>query len=505
MKYLKLYEAFKSEILSDTFSFISTVTRDNFLEWLESICRKIDFPISELNDDYFKRMTFDEALELSVDPNHKVNTIKWIKFWFDREGNFLEVSAVDGSTIKKSNELTIDDFDIVEELNSLSKIKSLETGDVVYIKLESGRDPCVATVFRHVPDRYTDRESVYMVQNYHQGSSPDGTYEYAKYGEYCWVIETGGDYVGSPKLLKRKTLDSEQSTDFYSYNMVLLPSLALCRMRGELQPKIRKANFALVLDFDSLKSGEYKRKSEIKSERELAKKGSLAMMTDSQIKKEKLEKYLTDIVSKIKFEGDLTKIKDLIGKVCGGRHILSTIVRNKIVGLKDLILRLYSHIKITKQFERNPDDIYVQDSLKSSIYNIESIIKNSYTSLYRNQSEVETELELYKDELGKDLSRGRNRAMWNFINKFQKLNQDFYLLFREKNIETLEEAEILYYKMFSIFEFSIVTTRFEIICQFIQATDINVRKRILSNRFEDLEEATNSIEEYYRMIKNLLN
>ena len=55
MKYLKLFEAFQSKKLSKTLTFIKDkVSKDIFIKQIDQICKLLDFPNSELSDDYFQ-------------------------------------------------------------------------------------------------------------------------------------------------------------------------------------------------------------------------------------------------------------------------------------------------------------------------------------------------------------------------------------------------------------------------------------------------------------------
>lgn len=68
MKYIKLYEAFESEILSKTLKFLSNKGKSDLLERLKSIANSIDMPLSKYSDDYFQYLPFNKALELNYNP-----------------------------------------------------------------------------------------------------------------------------------------------------------------------------------------------------------------------------------------------------------------------------------------------------------------------------------------------------------------------------------------------------------------------------------------------------
>ena len=161
MKYLKLFEAFKSEILGSMMKFLSPTGKVEFLDKLEKLAKNLDFPMSEYSDEYFQYLPFKKALELNSDSEE----LKWIKFWFDSAGNQILVTGVDGSRKRNMEEDDIEFYHKVETLN-LDDIKQLNTGDKVYIKLE-GYGTVVATVYR-------EDNVVYMIQDEHDGLTPSG-------------------------------------------------------------------------------------------------------------------------------------------------------------------------------------------------------------------------------------------------------------------------------------------------------------------------------------------
>ena len=65
MKYIKLFEAFQSTILSKTLGYLDKWSKPVFLEHVKKVCKEVDFPISELNDDYFQYLPFKKALSVN--------------------------------------------------------------------------------------------------------------------------------------------------------------------------------------------------------------------------------------------------------------------------------------------------------------------------------------------------------------------------------------------------------------------------------------------------------
>jgi hypothetical protein len=233
IKSFKLFEAFKSDKLSKTLAFINKDSKTKFLDQLKNIANKIDLPYSEYSDDYFQYLPFRKALKLnqnindvpcdamSVDafPDHYVPgagcggtgkidrkwgrsvrsvvcpvcngtgvkpkttfEIKWIKFWFSKDGEYITTTATDGRIRNQSKQTSnyvdqdgnwsrnLDDY---VETTSLSKndIHSLPTGSYVKISLRnSGRtELLVGRIFK------ADRPSLrtYIIQDSYDGSEPD--------------------------------------------------------------------------------------------------------------------------------------------------------------------------------------------------------------------------------------------------------------------------------------------------------------------------------------------
>ena len=67
LKYISLFEAFESNLLSNTFKMVNPSEKNKFKSVLENICGKLNFPMSSLSDDLFiYEDTFNRALRLTV-------------------------------------------------------------------------------------------------------------------------------------------------------------------------------------------------------------------------------------------------------------------------------------------------------------------------------------------------------------------------------------------------------------------------------------------------------
>lgn len=515
MRYLKLYEAFKSEVLSKTLSFVSPDTKKFFIEKIEAVCKSIDFPMSELTDDLFQRMSFNKALELFVDENHPVNKIKWIKFWFDKEGKYITTTGVDGSVERIDKSPKIDDYEVIKELDIVAIRNELKTGDKVYIELDYAR-PVIATVFRYTP-RSDGRERIYMIQNQHQGSEPDETSEWQVYGQYSWIIQSSDNFQGVPKLVKPKYVQEEDGDkNPYSYNFVVNTYGRMSLRKGETsetEKYLKKANFAIVLDFDALQSSAYKTKSSIETERTESKKGALAFMTDEKIKSKNLERYFSEAVKKIKFNEDLSNIKNALIKLLGGNKMFISVFKGQFYPVQRFVLEVYSFIRMS---EGDSQDEYAKDAIKNIIWQIESNIKETYEQYLKRNTKNEKMISDFKKYLVSSELKSQFRDYETKVNliseitvKFEKLINDFANVFRNLKIETLDDVEIVYYKLLAANRFANESQRFytlkSALNNFIGYPDgEGLTHRLFGYDIQTLEEINKQITQFTTLVLKLL-
>lgn len=373
MKYLKLWEAFKSEILSKTMAFLSDRGKEKFTDELKRITNYISYPLSELSDEYFQKLNFDKALKLNFNredsvcdatsdrsyPDHAVPgaicdkgmvdrkwgrgirkaqcTVcggtgikpvanpnpKWIKFWFDKNGNYITKSAVDGvirgDLMGLSGEVTDTTANVVynkvSEISFATQFINFPTGTKFWINLD--RRITIATLFKQ--DRVC-----FMIQDVSIGSEPNGT-EWKSFGRYSWIVASNGDFRGKAYLLEEKTDDEEDDKApnpyFWNAKLDLNRSTLSCTKYIELEDDLRTASFAIVFNVLNLYKSGYKTLVSTRKEREESKSGALALMTDEQIRDANAQKYLQEISKRIKISSDLTNLKRGVTKIIGSNFV----------------------------------------------------------------------------------------------------------------------------------------------------------------------------------------
>ena len=85
---------------------------------------------------------------------------------------------------------------------------------------------------------------------------------------------------------------------------------------------ISSAHFALILDIDVLKTSEYKKNSEIRSERNAAISGALSQLKDQQVKDANIERYIDVISKKFDIGEGFKNITRIAGRMYCGKNVL---------------------------------------------------------------------------------------------------------------------------------------------------------------------------------------
>jgi hypothetical protein len=485
MKYLKLFEAFESQILGKTMKFLSPDGKEQFLSQLKNIARKIDFSMSQFSDDFFQYLPFKKALELNTNyedepceadsfglfdsgikgeicqqgkikrnwgsgtrmvvcPNCKgtgvqpasVKKLKWIKFWFDTKGNYITYTGVDGSIREVHNSDNIENYTKVKTL-SLMDLRDLKTGDKVLIKLEDGGGLLIATVYR-------EGGGVYMIQNSHNGSSPSGS-AWRNYGKWSWQISSTNNYSGEPYLVK--PIETKENI-VKEVNPYLWNGIFDYHMRvdiyQDIEPLIKKASFAIVLNYLDLQKSDYKKKSETTKEREVEKKGALALMTDQQIRSKNINRYIEEISKRVQIDPELKNLKGAVLKMCGGPKALAFALSGKTGDFSNFINYLYSFIE-------HEDKVYYQENLKDYIKN--RITENNNFSLKFEEC-IEAFKKSVKERATINLLPSPNQnnpqPYINFVDKLKAVFNEVYEIIRKKEINTFDDTEHLFYKLTSM-------------------------------------------------------
>lgn len=288
MRYLRLYEAFQSTILSKTLGYLDKWSRPKFLEHIKKVCEEVDFPFSKLSDDYFQYLPFRKALRII-----ETDGVIW-KYWLDTDGKLVEISKTDGEPLSDSLTETPEGISRGESYNNREDYLSVinpKSGDWMWFKKSYGDDWELGKVYR-AP--FTDEDYddfIWFLGNKHDGSVPPERDEFGKhwrdYGySYSWGLYSDDFYEIAPGYEIKKT--DKKEINYNLYNKVV----------GKTPLGNIESQFAIVFRLDRLVKTEYKKGSEIKGERELSKSGATALMNDEDIRKSNIEKRLMELSKK---------------------------------------------------------------------------------------------------------------------------------------------------------------------------------------------------------------
>ncbi len=320
MKHLKLFEAFNSNILSKTLRYLSKSSKETFLDMVKKICDEVDFPYSQLKDDYFEYLSFDKAF------NKVENSDKIYKFWLDTGGNLVKTSLTDGGEVKgKGKPIEDRKFDTLYDFRRYVEDGGINHKDKILIEFDDrdyvGKVP--ATLWR---EDYRGR--LYAIFSSDDcdldGSQPDGD-DWEEYGNSSWslgdddwTIWTLKDLGDGEKLLN-KSLDSK---------------------RGFIKSDLSDSQFAIV--FNSSKLDTLKKRSSIKVDREEMRSGAEALKNPEDIKKSNIERRLMEISKK---EFNINTFNELFNKVLFDKYILFFDINSTLKNI-DRIIKLWEGIDL---------------------------------------------------------------------------------------------------------------------------------------------------------------
>jgi len=490
LKYLRLFEAFESKTLAKVFNYVDKSQKDDFKVRLQRLCGKLGFPMSKLSDDLFQYLPFNKALSLAANIEDepcdaKSDTIsgekcsgptgdelqgtimrtwgkgrrrvgclvckgtgikprtefpiKWIKFWFDKDGKYVNTTATDGQIRSQRAPYgggTLDDninnYEVEEENIPYDGLNGYETGDIFYFKDGSYHGEGVAMLFREFGKNY-------MIQNFAVGSTPVTTNDWMKIAKFSWVVSSSGDIREPLKKLKliKKVEKEEEKPDPYTWNAILDLGRMTLSKGTNLKEELNNANFALVLDYVKMKKmmssgsadGSITDTSIMKAKREESREGALALKLPNDIKNANFNRYIKQISQNIKITDDISSLRRIFQRVFGfgyaGHYILQGLNFSPMDDIFEYILNFMTS-----------DDTDKERYIKYAVSNIKDRIEANM--VYNNN---------IKENLDYLLTASPDEGHTNVVNKFIEVNKVIVEKIKNAPLETIEDAVILYNKM----------------------------------------------------------
>ena len=482
MKYIKLFEAFDSAQISKTLKFVKKGDRDKFLGALQKICASIDAPLSSLSDDVFQYLPYKKAMKLryeaerpvcsSCDGEGKISKawgrgtrmvkcprcegegtteapqkMKYIKFWFNSDGSYVGSTVVDGRYhADKRDAANYAKKDITEDVRALTaaELKSkygIANGETrIYLQNVSGTGWRNDRKYSQLGVAFIDRDGRLFVV--HKNSSIDvGEPVGRKWKEY-------GRYATNLSMMLRDSrnadakvffmTDVEEKEDIYWNVPLSIDRYGMSADSSMSKDFLKDAHFAIVFDYDTFAYGgkEWNPVSITRGDREHAKKGATALISDEQIKSANIERYIKAL-SNIDLSEGIGKLAGKVPMVFGGDLALYFIYGEKnfsrfknmmsdvyeFMAAKDDEGRKYANNKLA---ERLRDTREITDNIKQRIEKRIAAAKESFAD-----SEDKDEYHRVFDRL-ETLSKSINEK-----------------LLRSK-METIEDMEIMLMKAIGI-------------------------------------------------------
>jgi hypothetical protein len=496
LKYIQIFEAFESKILSKTLNYIESGDRNIFMQKLKELCKSIDFPLSKMSDEYFEylpfksaiykaAMTGDEPCEATSESEFssrysvpgekctngkikrkwgsgirdvvcsvcdgtgikpKKSEIKLIKFWFTAEGKFVANTLVDG-VIRNSGSIAgdslskkISDYTIGQPV-SLDQLKGGEIVCLDFPDTFGSGDPRGSNVVAYIYKYGSGSSSRYFaIQNVNSGSTP-GDDGWKKFGRLSWML--GGNDYQNLRLLTPKTKSKDDEIDPYSWNTGMDISRGSVRNNTyvDVKSQIKDAHFAIVLDFGKLKKSEFEKVEDTEKSRELAKKGSKLDpdQSNESIKKKNIERYVNLLSQKLDISTDIANCNRLITRSIGHRSALYIVYGSNIYSSLGEIISEYI------KFMSSTDDVYK----KKYAQDISDSTNDLFKSGMRKAAQSDDVIKNLKLMIRDNNLQNSDKHL-KLLDLTQNLSDTIYNNIKNYQINDIEDLEVVAQKISSI-------------------------------------------------------
>ena len=407
MKYIKLFEAFESNILSKTLGYLDKESKKDFMDKISKFCTKIDFPKSKLTDDYFEYLPFNSALKKVLSAEDKVEDCKakseevfgdkgikddvctggklkriWgtgkrdvdcpkclgtgkikvgdsdapkgyelIKVWVNDKKNIVNITVTDGKAAKVASNSSYVGYGKIYQGSYYPGNRRTDSIDDI---------PHLSKVFIQWRERdpdylgtiYHSNDNIYVIHENRDraGSTPTGSY--GKYGRYSWNLSDMDVY----KIQMCKEKEPDNKIDYYLYNKLADSNLTPSNTPSSTG-NLDGAQFAIVFDTGKLKKSEYTKRTDIIGVRSNTKKGLIRSggqlgLTNDAIKRQNLDKYIKALATKdIKGDiSDLTSLDNYIFRILGGKNLIFKMLKGETGDVVKVIEGFFKMLKVNEGY-----------------------------------------------------------------------------------------------------------------------------------------------------------
>lgn len=480
LKYIKLFEAFDSEKLSKTLSYIKD--KEMFISRIKKICDIYDYPYSKLSDDFFDYLPFSKALKKADDIDDvpcdatsidefgesgiegekcesgklkrkwgarerlvvcpvcngtgikpkKPGSVKMFKFWFTKDGELVGITGVDGmvrNTTKKMSD-DINDY-IVGDVVSKIKLKSLQTGTYIKLNYTNNWGRLIEDLICYI---INENGSIYGIQNSETTkshlqwlSTPSKHNNWGSIAKYSVRLEN--ENVSNIKML----IPKEVSIDPYDLNVgVDIGHSISVNNRISVKDLIKDAHFSIILDIAKLKKSDYKRTSLQRKERSDAKSGAISLLSDEEVRNINISKYLEKISKSIKITDDIKNASKLIKRVLGFRKALFIIIREDSGLYRNIDYMISYYYKLLSSGSGS--------DARDTNYYTNRLLDRTNSNIKYLDSNIREIKKSIKDSHPKELE---------LISKLEDLSEIIFNKISKMQIETIEDLVVVNQKILS--------------------------------------------------------
>jgi len=491
LKHIQVFEAFESKILSKTLGYIKEPNdREKFFDQIKRLCNSIDYPYSEMSDDFFEYLPFKKAInkaamtgdepceatsksefpEYAVDGakceggklkrkwgartrevvcpvcngtgvKPKKSEVKLVKFWFTSEGKYVTTTIVDGviRSGKSGSKISTRLSDYIVSSN-VSDINTLTGGEIVSVNIRGDAANAApdgkAQVIAYIVKEYG---RYFAIQNKVSGSTPSAS-SWRSYGKYSWALGSG-EYSDMKLLTKKPKSKEEEEVDPYTWNVGVNFSYGQVSVNSsiDVQNVIKDAHFAIVFDYGKLKKSEFKNREETKQKREEAKEGSKLdpNQSDVEIRKRNIERYVNLLSQKLDISTDIGNCNRLVVRALGHKAALYIVYGTNIYSyLTNLI---DSYMKFMKADDNNTKKSYAED------------ISEKTNDMFKSgMKRADRTNDIVKDVRSKLKANNADEKYIQLLDLTQKLSDAIYDNIKNYQIDSIEDLEVVAQKISSI-------------------------------------------------------
>jgi hypothetical protein len=477
MKYIKLFEAFESEVITNTIKFLTKKigqrSATSFSDDIKRLMGIYNIPISKIKEDDLEYTRVSKAIKIK---NNEPVDNNWntycIKYWFSVEKGYLGKTATGNLTTPyvkierdysyKNKNFDEDQFNYIKnnlgvnkgKLSSVLDYKNLKTGDDVLVVLGDDSNSSRVAIGKVFVDTMNSN-AIYVYNDYKSdgtsvyGDRPDFASNYT----YTWRlgrddenngIITDGDhfrlhlYTKNNRQLRQETKINKvkHKTNLADFNKPLdsygnIQDWTI-QNQGMIE-SIEESDFAIIVYMDKLLS--IPSRNVIQSSRKDARQGATALMSDYDIKQININNYTTKLVAKYGLHKDIedfSKLNKFVNNIMCNKFVMFNLYLDNTIGsLNNLINQLYNLVN--------------EDDKEYYFNNVLSVFKNSrenttsYSGRYRNNLDV--------------ILKSNDENLITIIKRFLNLGEKINNYIGNIDVENIHDIIMVKYKLSVIQDF----------------------------------------------------